>query len=49
MKQANGYIGFNGKCRDLKIKINLMNLFIPGMLGKDLDVSLALLKKVLES
>jgi len=26
-----------------------MNLFIPGMLGKDLDVSLALLKKVLES
>jgi hypothetical protein len=28
--------------------MNLMNLFVPGILGKDLETSLAVLKNVLE-
>ncbi|MGZ3871364.1 MAG: SRPBCC family protein [Mucilaginibacter sp.] len=44
--QTNVNWGMNGKNR---YPFNLMNLFIPDMLGKDIDTSLGMLKKVLES
>ena len=37
--------GMNGRS---PYPLNLMNIFIPGMLGKDLDTSLATLKAILE-